>query len=344
MREMKKALLAGIILILLVPLVARVYVSAAVSKPSVPEFTLKFVDKSYYTPATTKSTIDPYTNETSTTNIPSCHVENLTIELTIENQPLIYGENYTIYFNIREKGHFEENWTEHYDSYSQNLPVQSNSAYTVLSILANNYPANAQIDFQAQAILGHHYQFYTQSTFFSGPYAGYGVAGISDWSNTQTITINPSTQSLTASLAESASALNYGNTINFTASVDGGVPPYTYAWYIDNQTAQTSASPYYSTNTQPVGSHHVYVQVTDANNDSATTLTVEFNVLPISSSSSISSTSPSSSPTQQPTMATTPFTHSTPSPNYTFIVIIVGVVLVIVAIAVALVYFKRIKK
>jgi competence protein ComEC len=108
-----------------------------------------------------------------------------------------------------------------------------------------------------------------------------------------TSTPNPT---LTVSLSESASALNYGNTVNLTVLADGGTKPYTYTWYIDNQLAQTSGSPYYSTNTQSVGSHHVYVQVTDAASNSATTLTVEFNVLPVSSSS------PNLNPTPSPSI------------------------------------------
>ena len=89
-------------------------------------------------------------------------------------------------------------------------------------------------------------------------------------------------------------------------TVEGGKEPYTYAWYLDNQLAETSTSPYFATDNQTVGSHHVYVEVDDAENNSATTLTVEFNVLPTNSS-------PSQSPpqTQQPTL------EFSATPNYT---------------------------
>jgi hypothetical protein len=89
-----------------------------------------------------------------------------------------------------------------------------------------------------------------------------------------------STPALIVNLAESASALNYGNKINFTVTVDGRRAPYTYAWYEDNNLVDTSNSPYYSTNTLGVGSHHVYVQITDADNNVAQTLAVSFEVLP----------------------------------------------------------------
>jgi nitrous oxidase accessory protein len=130
-------------------------------------------------------------------------------------------------------------------------------------------------------------------------------------SPTLTSTPSPTSTVMTASLSESASALNYRNTVNFTVFANGGTKPYTFAWYIDGQIAQTSASQYFSTNSQTVGSHHVYVQVTDADNNSATTLTIEFNVLPISSNSPDLSPSLSSSPTQQP-----PSSPTSTSPDY----------------------------
>jgi hypothetical protein len=180
-------------------------------------------------------------------------------------------------------------------------------------------------------------------------------------SNAQTITTpeadapSPSpTPTLNVSLSESASALYYGNTVNFTVLADGGTKPYTFSWYLDSQMAQTSASQYFSTNSQAVGSHHVYVQVTDADNNSATTLTVEFNVLPFSS------LSPLSSPTQQPTSTQTaePFPipiSSTPTPTaepfptalvmtVVIVVVIVTIVLVVLIIVGLMRYIVKSKK
>ena len=57
--------------------------SSAITKPSVPEFTVKFVDASYNVPTT--SSIDPFTGQNVTNE--GYHVENRTIELIIKNQP-----------------------------------------------------------------------------------------------------------------------------------------------------------------------------------------------------------------------------------------------------------------
>jgi nitrous oxidase accessory protein len=111
----------------------------------------------------------------------------------------------------------------------------------------------------------------------------------------------PSQTGFTVSLAESASAINFGNSVNFTVAVEGGFAPYSYAWYVDNSLAETTSSPYYSIDNASVGAHHVFVNVTDVSNNTAETLTVEFNVLPNPSSSSLS---PSLTMTEQPTPET----------------------------------------
>ncbi len=115
---------------------------------------------------------------------------------------------------------------------------------------------------------------------------------------------------MSASLSESASALDFGSRVNFTVSVEGGKAPYSYAWYVDNQLTEAVSSPYYAIDSIAVGSHHVYVQVTDSESRSAKTLTVEFNILPASSSSV--SPSPTQTPTIEPTL--TPTQNVTVSP------------------------------
>ena len=55
------------------------------------------------------------------------------------------------------------------------------------------------------------------------------------WAITNPLTpsISPSSTQLTAHLAESTSAVNFGSTINFTVTVEGGKAPYTYLWNIE---------------------------------------------------------------------------------------------------------------
>jgi hypothetical protein len=155
----------------------------SISKPAVPEFTVKLVDRSYDVPSS--SSIDPYTGQIVIH--PGYHVENKTIEVTIKNQPFIptniYGWNTSFYYNVRIKGHYADDWIALYPP-ADNPLKPSNSDYTTLS-LTQSYPSNAQIDFQVEAMIGyvsHTTEF--ASWYFTGEESG--------WSNTQTITIGES--------------------------------------------------------------------------------------------------------------------------------------------------------
>jgi hypothetical protein len=156
--------------------------------PSAPEFTVELADHSYDIP-TTYST-DPYTGENVTH--PGYRVDNKTIDITIKNQPFVAPSNLTniyydinLYYNIRVKGHFEENWTDLYyisnNTPQNSLPRQSASENTVILIL-QDYSAGDQVDFQAEAVIATAHQFFSSSF-------GYWSWETSGWSNTQTITI-----------------------------------------------------------------------------------------------------------------------------------------------------------
>ena len=172
--------------------------SQSIPTPSVPEFTVKLVDHSYDVPPVTTSTTNPYNNKTTTTTIPSYRIRNVTIDLTIVNQPYpasINGNASFVYYDVQLKGHFGQGWTELFQYYD-NSPVQSNSQYTVIS-LPDNYQVGDQIDIQVQAAIGYKIvtyiahppepNVYTESVDFQH--------ASSDWSPTQTFTIPASSAS-----------------------------------------------------------------------------------------------------------------------------------------------------
>jgi hypothetical protein len=188
-------------------------------------------------------------------------------------------------------------------------------------------------------------QFYVDSTITPTP----TLAPAASTSPTPT-----STPTLNVSLSESASALNFGNRVNFTVTVEGGKAPYTYTWNVEeslgSRIIETTASPYYSSDAFGIGSHHVYVQVADAENNSATTLTVAFEVLPSPSAAASPSPSPTltvspivtllESPTLQPTLLTNQTPNKTQD-NFTPTLIIAVLVVVAVVVVALLVYFAK---
>src|SRR5665647_1089789 len=83
---------------------------------SVPEFTVKLVDRSYDVPITYTTTTDPFSGKQITTSSGGYHVTNKTIDVTIRNQPftstdLGNGSVIQLYYSVRAKGHFGD-WND----------------------------------------------------------------------------------------------------------------------------------------------------------------------------------------------------------------------------------------
>jgi len=175
---------------------------SGVSEPSVPEFTLEYVDNSYDVPPTTTSSTDPYTNETTTTTIPGYHVENWTLQATIKNNLC------ASYYNFRYKGHYEDEWSYYpfgpngslgymlSDAFS--VPYKaSTSDYTVAALPSyffKDIPEGGEVDVQVQALFGDFRAVpYVHLVPLPAPtYDFYFEGTTSDWSDTQTIPISES--------------------------------------------------------------------------------------------------------------------------------------------------------
>lgn len=177
-----------------------------ITKPSVPEFTLKYLDYSYDIPA--EYGIDQFTGQTIVTKSGQ-HFDNRTVEISIKNQSFnnftdpSSGKAIDLFYNVRYKGTFTESWAEMYggkgkmvmyDMDSQiaqyGYPKQTYGAqYTIVSFSLSNIPNNVQIEFQVQALEG-----YTDRIVQDGrilfSIVDYEFTGqTSGYSNTQTITI-----------------------------------------------------------------------------------------------------------------------------------------------------------
>ena len=132
--------------------------------PTVPVFSLALVNHSYSVPSTTSSTTNPYTNKTTITTVPSNYVQNITIDMTIKNQPFpstVNGYKANIYYVVQTKPHFGNDWEslEQNDFPSINdtsgnipvvynfyLPIQSNASKTVIQFPAD-YTVGDELDF-----------------------------------------------------------------------------------------------------------------------------------------------------------------------------------------------------
>ena len=196
--------------------------------PSVPEFTLKYVDKSHDVPPTYSK--DQFTGNTVVTQA-GYHIENKSIELTITNQKSApykdaNGNTVNFYYDIRWKGHFGDYWADLNSSIG--LLASSNQSSSVYTIaLGNNsrYGSDfvysitdisdgGQIDFQVQAYVGYYIKvdenitdpaaiaFHHNEGFYYYSFIGQS----SGWTNTQTISIPDGNVTISASCKSNANS------------------------------------------------------------------------------------------------------------------------------------------
>jgi hypothetical protein len=165
---------------------------ALVTNPSVPEFTVAYVDHSYDIPPTYGK--DAYTGQTKIIT-GGRYVDNRTIDVTIQNQPFtpyLDSNNNTIglYYSVRSKGYFDS-WSDSSVHVVSGVQASTSSGSTVISIDISYWGVQqgGQIDFQVAAVEG----YPASDAAYCGSVHFHTVSQ-TDWSSTQTITIgNPVT-------------------------------------------------------------------------------------------------------------------------------------------------------
>jgi hypothetical protein len=199
MGNFRKCLASSLILLLALSSLSLMMVKTvhaqSTSTLSPPEFTVKFVDRSYTVPVTTQTTTNPYTGQQVTTSEGGYLVTNYTIDVTIKNLPfttvqLPNGTSDPIYYGARSRGHFD---TQNDDWWGPGYgPVQeSNSGYTVITFVVGydwEPPAGGQIDFEVQAEAGSFYYGFCDN-FDVSAIPSFAILAQSDWSAPQTITM-----------------------------------------------------------------------------------------------------------------------------------------------------------
>jgi hypothetical protein len=105
-----------------------------------------------------------------------------------------------------------------------------------------------------------------------GPSQGTGVNPITvtmDTPHTATAHYSRPAAPLTASISPTMTAINLGQTVTFTSTVNGGTAPYTYQWYLDGDPVAGATSSTWTFIPTLGGTYYVYLSVKDANNNTA---------------------------------------------------------------------------
>jgi len=204
----------------------------SIPKPSVPEFTLKYIDNSFDVPPT--YSMNQFTGKTVVTT-DGYHEENKSIEVAIKNLPFtpLEGSNLELFYQVEWKGYFGEFWTGLNISSSNSVYVQSDgnrhllnpdAVFSVVSIGFNEnngssryvystfiseVPDGGQIDFRVRALIGYHTRINDTDAYVPGipvndptdpiPHHYVFTGETSGWSNTQTISIPDGSVSISAS-------------------------------------------------------------------------------------------------------------------------------------------------
>jgi hypothetical protein len=122
------------------------------TKPSVPQFRVKFVGDYYYTPPSTTISVDEFTGKETTITRSEYYGDERVLEVTIKNQPFppynVETQPQRLYYEFQCKGHFGDRWN------TLRPTFQSDSEYTTIYSDSHYVPASgSQMDFRVQAII-----------------------------------------------------------------------------------------------------------------------------------------------------------------------------------------------
>lgn len=215
----------------------------AQSVPSVPEFTVQYVNHPYDLAPT--YTVDPYTGQTEVVSHGG-HFDNYTVEIKIKNQAFTStidqsGNQTSLYYNIRFKGHYEENWTYYpvvptdYGAASHPVdPFQtgargsqyidaSKTDYTTVTLpqwQTSSVKQGGEIDVQVQALIGHDNVHDWGAVLMGSELITYYFEGqYTDWSSTQTVKIDDgAAETASSPTAPAASVTQNPSTVPSTQS------------------------------------------------------------------------------------------------------------------------------
>jgi hypothetical protein len=230
----KRLLFCGLLLWLLV-FSCSLSAVKALNNPQIPNFTLSLVDRSFDVPPVYD--VNSFTGQNETIQ-PGYHVEKKLIEVKIENQysysdyGFINSSQVKVYYDVRYKGHFDNTWIE--SSSISNL-APSEGYYTTVDfgygsnnpggflIWLGYVPPDGQVDFQVQAFLGY-YRTTTVQTGSAGCWRNettsvFEKTGLSGWSATQTITVDPASTSQTNETLPPTSPAPTAGIVNNTTPV-----------------------------------------------------------------------------------------------------------------------------
>jgi hypothetical protein len=98
--------------------------------------------------------------------------------------------------------------------------------------------------------------------------------------DSEDITITVTALPLKVSISPTSASILVGQSVTFTSAPSGGYPPYSYQWYLGGVQVSGETSSTWTFTPTASGIYYVYLQVKDANNNTAQSETAKITVIP----------------------------------------------------------------
>lgn len=172
-------------------------------------------------------------------------------------------------------------WTD-YNSYSSLTTFQS---YTV-QMMTQSGPWSTLTTLTSPADTTYTVTGLSPGTFYSfRVYDTVYVSGVGTFSSTSNVASASTVSNMNVMISASSTSIDVGGSLQFMASVSGGVGPYTYQWYVNGNPVSGATSSEFTFSPTTAGTYSVYLVVQDSTGTSDTsnsiTVTVNNSITPV---------------------------------------------------------------
>ncbi|MGC8516253.1 MAG: fibronectin type III domain-containing protein [Thermoplasmata archaeon] len=208
----------------------------------------------------------PSSETTTTIEVTTAPVPSLQSSSVTETTVSLSWTDYNVYSNLTNFQSYTVQMMPPSGSWSTltTLTSQADTTYTVTGLSA-----------------GTSYSFRVYDTVY--------VSGVGTFSSTSNVVAASTVSNMNAMISASSASINTGGSSQLSASVSGGVGPYTYQWYVNGNPVSGATSSEFTFRPSSSGTYSVYVVVMDSSGTSQTsnaiTITVSNSIIPIGPSS-----------------------------------------------------------
>jgi len=175
----------------------------------------------------------------------------------------------TVYMNQTHEA------TAHYKLATYTLAILPSTGGTTNPVTGNyTYTAGTNATIEAIPDAGYHFEYWLQDGFNAGSINPITI--LMDSNHTLQAIFTPSP--LLVTISPLSASIRQGGSVFFTSTVSGGILPYTYQWYSNGNRVPEATLNTWTFTPASIGVYYIYLEVTDANNNTAQSETAKITV------------------------------------------------------------------